>query len=262
MIHSIHIVRHPSSVGLDAYYFQLRMTLENTAQHESPDDVLASADDRQEAVELGTASLEAIAAAGQDVEAQRHLEIDGRLIERRVDRTVVVLERGITGHHDALESEVLHLAEIFDAFLDRTHRGLAGAYQSVGMRGAVLAYPKVIGIEAGLLVVEVAMVAENHADGRVDDFGGDAVAILVRHARVGIPSALMQLLELRAGGPEIFRVLAGGGGERDVNRTREVLDDKDVAELLVMNHVRSSILILVIDSIDIGVGRLGDMGVG
>src|SRR5271156_4017124 len=185
MIHSIHIVRHPSSVGLDAYYFQLRMTLENTAQHESPDDVLASADDRQEAVELGTASLEAIAAAGQDVEAQRHLEIDRGLIEGRVDRTVVVLERGITGHHDALESQLFHLAQVRDAFLDRAHRTLSGSYQTIGMRRAVLTYPEVVSIEACLLVVEVAMVAEDHADRRVDHFGGDAVAILIRHARVG-----------------------------------------------------------------------------
>src|SRR5271168_1681595 len=128
MIHSIHIVRHPSGIRLDAYYFQLRMALENSAEDEGADNVLASADDRQEAVELRPARLEVIAAAGQDVKAQRHLEIDRRLIEGRVDRTVVVLERGITGHHDTLEPEFLHLAQIRDSFLDRAHRSLPGAY--------------------------------------------------------------------------------------------------------------------------------------
>src|SRR5208337_1006728 len=217
MIHPVHIVRHPSGVGLDAYYFQLRMALEYPAENESADDVLASADDRQEAVQLGPARLEVVAGAGQDVEAQRHLEIDRGLIERRIDRTVVVLERGVAGHHDALEPEFFHLAEIRDSFLNGTHCSLPASYQPVGMRGAVLAYPQVVGVEAGLLVVEVAMVAEHHADGWVDDFGGDAVPILVGHARVGIPSAPMHLFELRAYRPQLACVLACCGGESDVD---------------------------------------------
>src|SRR5271156_3456230 len=124
MIHPIHIVGHPSGVSLDAYYFQLWMTLENTAENEGADNVLASADDRQEAVQLGPARLEIVAAAGQDVKAQRHLEIDRGLIEGRIDGTVVVLERGVTRHHDALEPELFHLAQIRDSFLDRSHRSL------------------------------------------------------------------------------------------------------------------------------------------
>src|ERR1700722_10049136 len=262
MIHPVHIVRHPSGVRFDAYYFQLRMSLENSAENESADDVLASADDRQEAVELGPAGLKVVTGAGQDVKAERHLEIDRGLIERRIDRTVVILERGVTRHHDALEPELFHLAQIRDSFLDRAHRRLPGSYQSIRMRGAVLAYPQVVSVEACLLVVEVAMVAEDHADGGIDNLGGDAVAILVGHPRVGIPSALMHLLELRAECSQLARVLARGRRQRDVDRTREVLDDEHVAQLLVVNHVRHRILILVIDSIDVSVGRLGDMRVG
>src|ERR1700719_877842 len=198
MIHPVHIVRHPSGVGLDAYYFQLRMALENSTESERADNVLASADDRQEAVELGPARLEVVAAAGQDVKTERHFEIDRGLIERRVDRTVVVLERGVAGHHDALEPELFHLAQIFDPFLDRSHRSLPCPYQSIGMRGAVLAYPQIVSVEACLLVVEVAMVAEHHADGRVDHFGGDSVAILFGQGSFRIPSALMHLFELCA----------------------------------------------------------------
>src|ERR1700685_3615332 len=261
MIHSIHIVRHPSGVRLDAYYFQLRMALENSTQNESADDVLASADDRQEAVELGPARLKVVAAAGQDVEAERHLEIDRGLVEGRVDRTVVILERRVSWHHDALEPELLHLAQIRDSFLDRSHRSLPRPDQTVGMRGAVLAYPEVVGVEAGLLVIEVAMVAEDHADRRIDHFGGDAIAILIGHARVGIPSAAMHLRKLRADRPQLARVLARGRCQRDVDRTREVLDDEHIAQLLVVDHVRSGILILVIDSIDVSVGWLGDMRV-
>src|ERR1700691_3704547 len=177
MIHPIHIVRHPSGISLDAYYFQLRMTLENSAENESPDDVLASPDDRQEAVELRPTRLEVVGAAGQDMKAQRHLEIDRGLIERRIDRTVVILERGVAGHHDALEPEILHLAQIRDSFVDRAHRSLPRANQPCWMCGAVLADPKIVGVEACLLVVEVAMVAENHTDRWVDNFGGDTVAI-------------------------------------------------------------------------------------
>src|ERR1700722_3243267 len=117
MIHPVHIVRYPSRVSFDAYYFQLRMALENAAENERADDVLASADDRQEAVELGPARLKVVAAAGQDVKAERHFEIDRGLVEGRVDRTVVVLERGVTGHHDALQAEILHLAQIRDSLL-------------------------------------------------------------------------------------------------------------------------------------------------
>src|SRR6202162_2979631 len=147
MIHPVHIVRHPSGVGLDAYYFQLRMALENSAEHECTDDVLASADDRQEAVELRPARLEVVAAAGQDMKAQRHLEIDRGLIERRIDRTVVILERRVARHHDALEPELLHLAQIRDSFLDRAHCSLPRANQPRWMSGAVLSYPEVVGVE-------------------------------------------------------------------------------------------------------------------
>src|SRR5271169_3761441 len=105
VIHPIHIVRHPSGIGLDADYLQLGMTLENSAEDEGADDVLASADERHEAVELRPARLEVVATAGQDVKAQRHLEIDRGFIEGRVNRTVVVLEGRVAWHHDALEPE-------------------------------------------------------------------------------------------------------------------------------------------------------------
>src|SRR5580658_6632563 len=83
VIHPIHIVRHPSGIGLDADYFQLGMTLENSAEDEGANDVLAAADDRHEAVELRPARLKVSSAAGQDVRAWPQLNIERRFIERR-----------------------------------------------------------------------------------------------------------------------------------------------------------------------------------
>ena len=59
------------------------------------------------------------------------------------------------------------------------------------------------------------MVAEDHADGGIDDLGGDAVAILIGHPRVGIPSALVQVFELGAEDAQLLGIDAGGGRESD-----------------------------------------------
>src|SRR5216684_551780 len=101
------------------------MTLEDAAQDEGADDVLASANDRQEAVELGTASLKVVGAAGEDVKAERQLHIHRGFVKRIVNSAVVVLELWIPGHHHALQPKRLHLAQILDPFLDGTHRGLS-----------------------------------------------------------------------------------------------------------------------------------------
>src|SRR5260370_31184729 len=141
VIHPIHIVRYPAGISLDAYQFQFGMTLEDAAEDEGADDVLASPDDRQEAVQFGSASLEVVGAAGEYVKAERHLEIDRCFVKRIVDLVVVVLEFRIPGHHDALQPERLHLAQIFDSFLDGSHRGLSAPDESFRMRVAILTDP-------------------------------------------------------------------------------------------------------------------------
>src|SRR5882672_5751289 len=125
------------------------MTLEDAAQDEGADNVLASANDRQEAVELGPASLKIVCAAGKDVKAERKLHIHRRFVKRIVDSAVVVLELWIPGHHDALQPERLQLAKILDAFLDGAHRRLSATDESVRMRGAELTDPQVVRVEAG-----------------------------------------------------------------------------------------------------------------
>ena len=124
---------------------------------------------------------------------------------------------------------------------------------------AELREPQVVGVEAGLLVVEVGMIAEHHADGRIDDFRRDAVALLVGHARLGIPSAAMQVLELDAEHGELLGALAGGGGQADRDRAAHPVDHEDVAEFFVAYHPRRDVFELVIDPIDVSAGRLGDV---
>src|SRR5260370_8506446 len=102
VIHPIHIVRYRAGISLDAYQFQLGMTLEDAAEDEGADDVLASADDRQEAVELWAASLEVVGAAGEYVKAERHLEIHRCFLKGFLDSAVLVLALRIPGHHHSL----------------------------------------------------------------------------------------------------------------------------------------------------------------
>ena len=72
------------------------MPLEHAAEDQRADDVLAAADDAEEAVHLRAAeadAAQAVVAAGQDVERQRQPELDGRAPERVPARVVVVAVR-------------------------------------------------------------------------------------------------------------------------------------------------------------------------
>ena len=60
---------------------------------------------------------------------------------------------------------------------------------------AELGDPLVVRVEARVLVVAVGVVAEDHADRRVDDLGDHAVGVLVVQAGLGIPAAAVQVLE-------------------------------------------------------------------
>src|SRR5690348_9616617 len=91
MVHAVHVMRHPTRISLDANDLQLRMTLEDAAVDEGADDVLVPADDRKEAVNRRTTTgPNRIAAAGENMEADRHVEVDGRFPEGIVNRVVVI----------------------------------------------------------------------------------------------------------------------------------------------------------------------------
>src|SRR5208337_2427042 len=100
------------------------------------------------------------------------------------------------------QAEFLYLARLRDGIVHGPQRDLADAEQALRPRRAKLSQPQVVGVHAGLAVVVVEVFAEHHPDARIQDFGGDAVAVLVGKARRRIPSAALEpaavaLLELR-----------------------------------------------------------------
>ena len=58
----------------------------------------------------------------------------------------------------------------------------------LGVVRAVLGDPAVVRLEAGVFVIDVAVVAQHHADRRVDHFGGNTVAVLIAEASSRDPS--------------------------------------------------------------------------
>ena len=136
------------------------------------------------------------------------------------------------------------------------------AEQPVRMRGAVLGDPLVVGVEARVLEVEVGMVAEHHADGRVEDLGRHAVALLIGEPRLGIPAAAVHVLEAGAEHRQLLGALAGGGDEAHRDRLVDALDDEEVAALRVADDVGRAVLKRRVDPVDVRVRRLGDVRVG
>ena len=147
------------------------------------------------ALSLGPRVLNVSLRAREDVERQRQLQIDGGLPERRRTSDRRSPRPRVPRHHHAAQAERLDALQIADPVVDRAHRGLADAEQTVRMRRGVLADPAVVGREARVLEVEVRMVAQHHADRRVQDLRGHAVAILIGQPRVRIPAAPMEILE-------------------------------------------------------------------
>ncbi len=68
------------------------------------------------------------------------------------------------------------------------------ADEPVGRHALELGEPQVVRVEAGLLVVGVGVVAEQHPDRRVQHLDRDAVAILLDEARLRVPTARVQLV--------------------------------------------------------------------
>ncbi len=96
-----------------------------------------------------------------------------------------------------------------DAILGRAHRNLSQAMQPVGRLGAIFSQPAVVGFEAGLLEVEVRVIAQQHADGGIDHLGADAVPVLIGEAVLGVPAAAPEIGEGDAAGGDLRWLLAG-----------------------------------------------------
>ena len=132
------------------------------------------------------------------------------------------------------------LLEVGDALLGRAHRGLADAEQPVGVGAAVLGDPAVVGVHAGVLVVEVLVVAEHHADRRVDDLAGHAVAVLLGRRASG-----SQPPRCRSSKSTPSTVISSAGLPAAATRPigtglRHAGDDEQVAGLVVVVHVRGA----------------------
>ena len=264
VVHAVGEVRRPARVGLDADHPEPGMPLEHAGEDQHAHDVLAAADDRQKSIELGPARPgERIVAGGrEDMERQRQFERDRRLPERIEGRVVIVLLAGIARHHHALETHCLDRLEVGDAFLDRADRGLAQAHEAPGVMAAILLEPAVVGVEAGLFVVEVGVIADQHADGRIDQFGADAVAILVGQPHFRVPSALVQIVEPGAADPDVFRRDAGRGNEAERHRRLHAVDHERVAHFLQADDLGRPLAKGRVDIVAVAVGRLRDVRIG
>src|SRR5690606_21380918 len=120
----------------------------------------------------------------------------GGFVEAIIDRAVPVLEPRLAWEHHSLQAELLDLLEILDALLRSPDCCLPDAEQPHWMRRAVLGDPGVVCLHARPLEGEILMVAECHADRRIDDLTGNSVAVLVGQPRIRIPAAAMEVLEL------------------------------------------------------------------
>src|SRR5262249_39921976 len=155
--------------------------------------------------------------------------------------------------------ERLDALEIANAVLDRAHRGLPDAEQAARVRGRVLADPLVVRRKARVLEVEVRMIAQHHADARVEDLRRHAITILIGQARVWIPAAAMELLEPGAEHRQLLGALAGRRHEPHRDRLVQPLDDEEVSALFITDDVGRAIAELRVDPGDVRVGRLCDV---
>jgi hypothetical protein len=132
------------------------------------------------------------------------------------------------------------------------------------MRTAEFSDPKIVSVEAGFLVIGVGVVAQHHSDARVDDLRVDAIAVLVCHSRLRIPTAALQIGEFhgRRGTRQLLGRLARRGHEANRNGILHSGDLKNIATLFVMNNARSVGLIFLVDTRQICIRRFHDMRVG
>ena len=198
VVHPVGKMRHPARIGFDADDLQLRLPLEDATEAQHPHDVLVAADQLHERVDSRPAALascrQVVGLAGQDVEADRQSEVGRALPKRVVALVVVVLDVRVPRQHDADEPEARDFLELLDSLLDAADRGDPDTEQPVARRIAEDGQPAVVGVEAGLLVVDVPVQAEHHADARVDDLGVDAVPVLGGQPLSRVPAAGLEVV--------------------------------------------------------------------
>ena len=150
-------------------------------------------------------------------------------------------------------------------FLRRAQRGLAEADRAAsGAYVAELGDPPVVRLEARVLVVDVGVVAQQHADRRVDDLGRDAVAVLVAEPRAPDPSrrdaARRTACRCRAG----LRRSGRPAAATSQNGTSDCPLSISITSPSVSSWCRRGARSRYarIDAVEVGVGRFGDVRVG
>ena len=127
------------------------------------------------------------------------------------------------------------------------------------MSSAELGQPAVVGLETSVLVVEVRMVTEHHADGGIDDLGGDAIARLIRHPRLGIPAAPVELLEARPEHLQTIGPLTRRGDQAHGDGLGQPVDHEQVATRRIVDEAGGAIAPGPVDAIDVRARRFGDV---
>ena len=121
--------------------------------------------------------------------------------------------------------------------------------------------PAVVGGKAGRLVVEILVIAQQHANSGINDFGSNAVARLILHASVRIPAASMQLAEFDPRSGDLVRRLAGRGDQPQMNRLFHAVDLKHVAIAFGGNNARRLVAPGAINMRGVGVWCFGNVRV-
>src|SRR5215210_5530236 len=97
MVHTVHVMWHPTGISFDADDFQFGMALKHGPKNERTHDVLAATNDRHKPIHLRSArwGTDDISFTRQNMEAKGHLQVNGRFEEGTVDRIVIIRDAGI-----------------------------------------------------------------------------------------------------------------------------------------------------------------------
>ena len=199
----------------------------------------------------------------EDVETDGQVKAGGRLPQGVVVGVVVVLVDGVAGHHHADHAHLLGLGEVRNGAVDGQDRGLGEAEDAVRRLAAHGLEPAVVRLHAGVLVDGVAVHEQAHADGGIDQLGGEPVLVHVREtflAAIGTDAHVGELHFLRPG-EALLGTKSGTVDEAQRNRFPHSGDDERLGSVVLFDDTRRVVPILWIDVVHVAVGRLADVPV-
>ena len=211
MIHPVAVMRHPPGIGLDTHDLQIRNPIEHATKNEGANQILVSSNDRHERVELRAPRF--VVLAGQDMETQNQAEIDRSRVEV-IPRRIVIVRAAVVGRtrragqHHTPQASGRDGFEVADGFGNCAGCGLPASVQTVRGHGAVLGDPPVVGVEHCLLEIDVGMVAQQHANRRVDHLAINAVGLLGLNPCGRVPTSAVKSLEWHTLHRQLIRLTA------------------------------------------------------